>query len=148
MRARLAVALAPLALLVAGCPDGGGGANEEPDLDVAVVIQAVPIMGTAPLEVSFESVVTGGNGPLTYEWDLGNFTTSAFPHPVIVYETPGTYLARLTVTDADGDTRDASAQVVVGSDDVPAAVAAAGGSTQGIAPLAVDFTCDATGGNA
>ena len=60
-----------------------------------------PSAGPAPLEVRFTDRSTaGGNATITtWAWEFGDGTTSVEPSPVHIYATPGTYRARLTVTD-------------------------------------------------
>lgn len=43
-----------------------------------------------------------GDGPFTFQWDLGNGTTSTAPAPSITYTAPGTYTVALTMTDRFG----------------------------------------------
>ncbi|MBI4869909.1 MAG: hypothetical protein HY816_23455 [Candidatus Wallbacteria bacterium] len=79
-----------------------------------------PASGTAPLAPSMSaSVQTRSNSPLVrYEWDFdgdgkfdqlttANFTTGNYP-------VPGTFLARVRVTDAAGEVEVAQAKVTVG----------------------------------
>ena len=65
-------------------------------------IAANPNNGQAPLSVSFSSTVTGGLGPYSYEWTLGDGGTSASPNPTYTYQSAGTYTATLVVTDSQG----------------------------------------------
>jgi len=78
-----------------------------------VTVQAVPVSGPAPLSVEFTITISGGDPPYTISWDFGDGTTSSEPNPVHVYTEPNTYIARVTVTDADGDTDSAQLTVVV-----------------------------------
>ena len=70
------------------------------------VASATPTSGQAPLTVAFSG--TGStdpeSGPLTYAWDFdGNGTDDASTAtPTFTYTTPGTYVARLRVTDNGG----------------------------------------------
>jgi glucose/arabinose dehydrogenase len=74
---------------------------------------ASPTFGAAPLTVSFSGA--GSSDPdgdvLTYEWDFGDGTAhSTERDPTHVYNNPGEFTARLTVTDSQG----ASASATVG----------------------------------
>ncbi len=92
---------------VAGGPlDGAGvGALEvkPPSVEAWVMadFEQEPSAGPAPLEVRFTDRSTaGGNAVITaWAWEFGDGATSVEPSPVHVYATPGTYRARLMVTD-------------------------------------------------
>ncbi len=77
----------------------GMSANQPP----VAVIEADPLSGVAPLDVSF----TGNNsmddfGIITYEWDFGDGGTSSEVNPVHTFDTAGDYQVSLTVTDEGG----------------------------------------------
>ena len=79
------------------------GVNQPP----TAVATADPTNGSAPLEVDFDG--TGSSDPeglpLTYAWDLdgdGQFDDSNVSQPQFTYTQPGSYTARLRVTDAGG----------------------------------------------
>ena len=100
--------------------------------------------GTAALTVNFTGSATGGTTPYTYSWAFGDGGTSTARRPSYTYNTPGTYVAQLIVTDARGNQGLASVTIVVR----PAIVVSAGASpTTGAAPLPVSFTGSATGGD-
>lgn len=64
-----------------------------------------PVVGIAPLEVTFSSVVAGANtNGLTYYWDFDDDGTldSFAPHPTHVYE-PGLFNVSLWVSNAVGE---------------------------------------------
>jgi len=70
-----------------------------------VSASANPSSGAVPLLVRFNATVTGGDAPLSFEWDIDNdgivdYTTQ---DPVHIYNAPGVYTAVVNVTDADGD---------------------------------------------
>jgi len=101
---------------------------------------ATPTSGTAPLTVDFSDTSTGEI--TSWSWDLGDGDTSAVQNPSHIYQTPGTYSVRLTVT-GPGGTDTVTANIVVGA---PAPVASFGATpTSGTAPLAVDFSDTSTG---
>jgi PKD repeat protein len=68
-----------------------------------VLAGAEPVSGEIPLLVSFDAIVSGGNAPLTFFWNFRDGGTSNSLNPSHLYPNPGTYWARITVTDADGD---------------------------------------------
>jgi PKD repeat protein len=71
--------------------------NEPP----TAVADASPLSGPAPLIVGFDG--TGSSDPeggaLWYDWDFGDFTSGTGATPGHEYLSPGTYVARLMVTD-------------------------------------------------
>jgi len=58
------------------------------------------VRGTAPLGIDFASDCTVGN-PDTYLWDFGDGSQSDQKNVIHVFETPGTYDVKLTVTEGD-----------------------------------------------
>jgi glucose/arabinose dehydrogenase/PKD repeat protein len=79
---------------------------------------ATPDAGLAPLTVGFSSA--GSHDPdgdtLVYDWDFGDGTThSTQPNPTHVYDAPGTYTARLRVSDGRGGSATDTVQVTAGN---------------------------------
>jgi len=72
-----------------------------------------PNSGTAPLDVNFQSAVTGGISPYTYSWVFGDGDTSSSANPTHTYSAAGSYTAQVTVTDSASSTNRQTA-----SDDV------------------------------
>ena len=54
----------------------------------------------APLAVQFQDMSTGN--PTAWRWELGNGTISFFQNPSTVYDLPGQYTIKLTVSNANG----------------------------------------------
>lgn len=113
------------------------------------VVNATPVNGEAPLEVSFDgSASTDDNGIFSYSWNFGdgtaNGTGSLISH---TYTDEGTYNAILTVTDAEGLMDTETIEIVVSPTTVtnlaPTALATASPLT-GSAPLLVDFDASAS----
>lgn len=106
---------------------------------------AAPRTGKAPMTVFFvdQSISTG---PLSYEWDFGDASTSYDKNPSHVYASEGTYEVKLTVTNVGGtDVADFENYITVSK--IPAPEAAFTGSpTGGMKPLTVYFT-DLSKGN-
>ncbi|MBI5390598.1 PKD domain-containing protein, partial [Candidatus Woesearchaeota archaeon] len=74
--------------------------NNHPAQSLHVEIQAQPQEGEAPLLVDFDALVSGGNRPYTYNWNLGDGsieTGKTFEH---LYSQPGIYHVTLVVYDA------------------------------------------------
>ena len=113
----------------------------------SVMASAVPTSGHAPLPVSFASTVTGGNSPFTYNWNFGDGSSSTDQNPSHTFELASTYSVTVTVTDVDGDVASDTVEVAVADDALPVATASAS-PISGVAPLAVSFFGDATGGDA
>jgi endonuclease/exonuclease/phosphatase family metal-dependent hydrolase len=90
-----------------GTPPSG---NQPPQ----VSISANPTSGTYPLTVSFSSTATDPDGYIASDsWTFGDGQTSSFASPTIVYQSAGTFTARLTVTDNSGATASASIVITV-----------------------------------
>jgi PKD repeat protein len=89
---------------------------------------AAPTSGPAPLAVNFN-----GSGSLdpdgtltTYTWNFGDSTTQTGPTASHTYAQPGTYTARLTVTDNAGATSSATLPLTATSSSSPALAAPTG----------------------
>jgi uncharacterized repeat protein (TIGR01451 family) len=87
---------------------------------------ATPTNGPAPLQVTFDG--TGSSDPegqaLTYAWDLdgdGQFDDSTASKPTFTYAQPGTYGAKLRVTDTQGATGTSSAITITANNTPPTA---------------------------
>jgi PKD repeat protein len=80
------------------------GAVVTPNPNPVAVISANPLTGNYPLSVSFNSA--GSNDPdgepITYSWNFGDGTTGTGAKASHNYTTAGSYLAVLTVRDANG----------------------------------------------
>lgn len=68
-----------------------------------VLAKAEPVAGDIPLPVSFDAIVSGGEPPLSFFWNFRDGGTSYILNPDHLYSNTGTYWARITVTDANGD---------------------------------------------
>jgi cytochrome c len=87
-----------------------------------VTASAEPTTGTVPLAVQFDAEGTDPeNGALTYQWDFGvagtGDDTSTEEDPTYTYQQPGTYTARVTVTDPEGAEGTDTVQVQVNPSD-------------------------------
>ncbi|MBC2840342.1 PKD domain-containing protein [Robiginitalea sp. SC105] len=92
--------------------------------DLIAVPEADPVSGEAPLTVQF----TGSNslddvGVVSYAWDFKDGGTSNEADPQYTFNTPGTYVVDLTVTDGDSnsDTNSITIEVVAGPSQPPVA---------------------------
>jgi PKD repeat protein len=77
------------------CPNGGGGSS----CAASFVYQTSP-SGV----VTFTGFASGGQGPYTYNWSLGNGIATSGQTVTAIYNGPGVYLPCLTITDATGCT--------------------------------------------
>lgn len=69
------------------------------------IIDAVPTVGTAPLDVSFDGTASfdpEGDPLVSYDWDFGDTNTDSGATVSHTYVNPGVYTARLTVVDSYG----------------------------------------------
>jgi PKD repeat protein len=74
---------------------------------------AIPTFGGAPLTVAISSTATGGVPPYSYAWTFGDGGTSTVQNPSYTYMTAGTYVAEVTVTDANPSTVRANVTISV-----------------------------------
>ena len=101
-------AAAGMVLALWSCGDDGtptdpgppSGANQAPVADFSVDVE----QGAAPLPVSFDA--TGSNDPdgeiASYAWEFGDGSTATGVSVTHIYESPGYFVPRLTVTDDRG----------------------------------------------
>jgi PKD repeat protein len=104
---------------------------------------ASPTSGQVPLTVTFTDTSTGG--PTSWAWDFGDGQTATTQDAVHTYTAVGSYLARLTVTNAGGSSS-ATTTITVTSAPTGAPVAIFTASpSSGSPPLTVTFTNASTG---
>jgi large repetitive protein len=82
-------------------------------LPAELTVFASPETGSVPLTVEFASAVDGGAGALDYTWEFGDGGVSSLSNPAYTYIYVGTFLARLTVVNQNGDTDIAFVEVTV-----------------------------------
>jgi len=104
--------------------------------------------GLEPLTVNFDGTGTGGDAPLSYEWDFNNDGTvdSTNEDDSFTYSA-GSHIAVFTVTDNDGDRDSFNISINVAGDTSPVASISTSTSS-GQVPLNVIFNGGVTGGNA
>jgi len=97
-------------MLITGCDFWG--ANE---LTVNITSPSGDTTISGGQSVDFESSVSGGSSPYTYNWDFGGGATdSTEQNPgSIIFSTAGTYTVTLTVTDSSGNTAESTVTVTV-----------------------------------
>lgn len=65
---------------------------------LAIACTASPRSGTRPLRVQFTTSAEGGTGVFDFSWTFGDGSSATSRNPTHVYETAGSFLARVTVT--------------------------------------------------
>ncbi len=112
-----------------------------PNTAPIALITASPLIGQAPLPVSFTgSTSTDDGGIVSYSWDFTDGGGSQDPDPDYTFLTEGTYTVQLTVTDAEGLSDSATIDIEVTAADIPPVALAEGTPVSGTAPLEVQFT--------
>ncbi len=80
----------------------------------AVTVAANPVSGEPPLTVNFTAAGSDADGSIvSYSWAFGDGGTSNLQNPSHVYQSNGTYLAIVIVTDNDGLTGSDSINIYV-----------------------------------
>jgi PKD repeat protein len=69
---------------------------------MALTASSNATQGFAPLGISFNAQVSGGQSPYTFSWDFGDGLTSNHPTPIHNYTIPRVYRVEVTVTDSLG----------------------------------------------
>ena len=148
----------PLTPIDVSIPDRASipiGTQSLDNTDADLILDTVPnvqvtsdtMQGLTPLDVSFTCDSITGNAPFTYSWDFGDGESSTFRNPSHTYENGGSFTARCTVTDANGDSDNDSVSISVELDTAPL-VSISPSSLIEYGPVIVDFTSSVTGGNA
>lgn len=140
VRGVVLVLVGAVALVAAACSpppgDGGGGGTTTTTAPPAgppiAVAGASPTVGDAPLTVHFSS---SGSSPgtgtgLTYSWDFGDGSPAGSGASTShVYEEPGIYTAKLTMTSSEGSSTSPGITITVNVDPNPKFHVRPGGST-------------------
>jgi PKD repeat protein len=101
--------------------------------------------GLEPLSINYTCNVGGGNAPFTYVIDFGDSTGSTQPTGTHDYPSPGSYLMKCEVLDADGDMdMDFETILVINN---PPEVDLIANPTSGLEGVTVDFNCSVNNGN-
>jgi cellulose 1,4-beta-cellobiosidase len=112
----------------------------------SVTMTANPQSGTAPLRVRFEAQGSDPDGgSLRYRWDFGDGSRPETDRrETHTYRNPGTYTARVTVTDREGASSTAEMEITVTAQPVnqPPSVTMTATPQTGAAPLLVGFVAE------
>ena len=85
-----------------------------PNQTPQVSVSATPTSGYAPLTVSFNSTSSDPDGSIvSYSWNFGDGKTSTAADPSHIYQSAGSYTAKITVTDNAGAAASASVTINV-----------------------------------
>jgi PKD repeat protein len=115
------------------------GTNQPPTAKAS----ASPASGPAPLAVNFSSAgsMDSDGSIVTYSWSFGDGTGSSLPNPAHTYDSEGTFVATLIVTDNGGlSSTDTVAITVTPTPNKPPIAVVAATPTSGYAPLNVSFS--------
>jgi cytochrome c len=115
--------------------------NQSPAVEASSDVES----GSAPLRVRLSATGSDPDGParaLEYEWDFGDGGTAYGRNAAHTYREPGTYVAQVTVTDAQGATGTDEVQITA-TNEAPEVEATADPGT-GSSPLRVRFTSRGT----
>ncbi len=107
-----------------------------------VSLQADPISGEAPLQVSFNAIAEDDDGTIEqYMWDFDGdgSTDSEVQNPVKTYQTPGNYLVTVTVVDNSGKAASDTEWIMVKAPGQAPTVTMTANPKEGKAPLDVNF---------
>ncbi len=114
--------------------------------EIAVTASASINHGFIPLTVNFTAQGSGGTPPYTYVWDFGDGQTSNSPNITHTYTQGGTFTAKITVTDSNGNKAYKEIKIYVsgGSGSFNATFIA--DPATGHVPLNVSFISEVNGG--
>ena len=92
----------------------------EPNTAPVAAFTASALMGTAPLEVTFDGSESSDEDgdELTFIWNFGNGETSAMESPTITFDEVGTYLVTLVVSDGMDTSEEVTETIVVEEEEV------------------------------
>lgn len=144
---------------------GNGGVFSLPSSTVFAVVNgspptisaigATPTSGTAPLQVQFSGTASDVDGTIVrYDWDFNtgdeiavDFTSPTSATASWTYHEPGSYTAKLKVTDNDGNTDSDTVTITVASPASGPTANATLSTTGGPCPLVVTFADTSTAGS-
>ena len=124
------LALGTYLVSVTGTDSGMASASKSlqvvvvPDPSVAVAV--TPTSSTPGVALTLYANVTGGTGPYTYAWSLGDGKTSAVPTPQMYFPAAGQYTVQVWVNDSVGASAHGSTAVSVGSNTTTSSTGSSG----------------------
>src|SRR5215217_802400 len=135
--------------------------DEEPPAteSLAAEITSNATSGNAPATFSFAADASGGTGPYTVNWNIGDDSEESDEQSVVhTFTEAGNYSVTLTATDSTGETASDTLELTVeesseepATDEEPPATESlaaeiTSNATSGNAPATVSFAADASGG--
>jgi PKD repeat protein len=105
--------------------------------------------GLTPLITQFNSIVTGGTGSYTYQWNYGNgqITTNNAQTVTYTYNNAGIYTTQLTVKDANNNSITTNCGTITVTNPTPElTVSCNSNQRNGTSPLIAQFTSNVNGG--
>lgn len=97
-----------------GAYEASGSSQPPPNRPPQVSASAQPQSGPAPLSVRFTATASDPDGQIvSYRWEFGDGTGSSEISPQHIYSQPGSFTARVTVTDSGGATATAAVTISV-----------------------------------
>ncbi|MEW8027766.1 MAG: PKD domain-containing protein [Candidatus Thiodiazotropha sp.] len=117
-------------LTACGGSSSGGDGDSTTNQAPTAVISVDPVSGVISLQVNVDARESKDDGGIVgYEWDFGDGTVSQLPNTSHTYNSAGSYVITLTVTDQEGESDSTSRTIhALATDDnsgaiVPSAVA-------------------------
>jgi len=111
--------------------------------DIIANFIAVPLSGSAPLDVQFTDISSGD--PTMWAWDFGDGASDSVADPVHTYEESGVYTVTLTVSSATGSDSETKVNYITVTSSDALNASFSGEPTTGFSPLSVYFTDSSTG---
>ncbi|MCD5380558.1 PKD domain-containing protein [Candidatus Gracilibacteria bacterium] len=87
--------------------------EDDNDSALGVQIEASPLKAGVGVERNFSCLVDGTDANYTCKWDFGDTTSGEGNSTTHTYNTPGTYIVSVVVTDEDGNTATSKVTIVV-----------------------------------
>lgn len=110
----LALLVALLALVACSAP------ADTPNRAPSISLQATPLSGTAPLDVTFVATTSDPDGdPVAVAWDFGDGSSATGTGPTHRFASPGDHTVTATATDPAGASATASVTIAVAAPGAP-----------------------------
>jgi len=114
--------------------------------EIAVTATASTDHGLSPLTANFTAQGSGGAPPYTYTWDFGDGTTANSANVTHTYTQGGTFTAKITVTDSNGNKASQEIKIYVSGGSGSFNATFTPNPNTGHVPLNVSFISEVNGG--